>query len=64
MAKKKKGARDYVSLECTECGSRNYRTSKQLLVSVNIGYNENTLFPDVLDKRHSRSIRRQDRTGD
>ncbi|MFC1706895.1 50S ribosomal protein L33 [Planctomycetota bacterium] len=30
MAKKKKGARDYVSLECPECGNRNYRTSKQL----------------------------------
>ena len=27
---KKKGARDFVSLECPECGNRNYRTSKQL----------------------------------
>jgi len=30
MAKRKKGARDYVSLECPECKNRNYRTSKQL----------------------------------
>ena len=26
----KAGARDYVSLECEECGSRNYRTSKRI----------------------------------
>lgn len=26
----KKSARDYVTLECTECKNRNYRTSKQL----------------------------------
>ncbi|MHC4391644.1 MAG: 50S ribosomal protein L33 [Planctomycetota bacterium] len=30
MAKRKKGARDYVALMCPECGNRNYRTSKQL----------------------------------
>ena len=29
MAKKKGTARTYVTLECTVCGSRNYRTSKQ-----------------------------------
>jgi large subunit ribosomal protein L33 len=23
-------ARDYVSLECSDCGSRNYRTSKRI----------------------------------
>ncbi|HZN58012.1 MAG TPA: 50S ribosomal protein L33 [Planctomycetota bacterium] len=26
---KKAAAREYVSLECPECGSRNYRTSKR-----------------------------------
>ena len=30
MAKKKKGARDYVAMECPNCGNRNYRTSKQM----------------------------------
>lgn len=30
MAKAKKGARDYVAMECTVCGNRNYRTSKQM----------------------------------
>ncbi|HVY62382.1 MAG TPA: 50S ribosomal protein L33 [Planctomycetota bacterium] len=30
MAKAKKGARDYVALECVTCGNRNYRTSKNL----------------------------------
>lgn len=30
MAKKKKGQRDHVALECSACGDRNYRTSKQL----------------------------------
>ena len=30
MAKAKKGARDYVAMECGTCGNRNYRTSKQL----------------------------------
>ena len=30
MAKTKKGARDYVALECTTCGNRNYYTSKQM----------------------------------
>ncbi len=30
MAKAKKGARDYVAMECAVCGSRTYRTSKQL----------------------------------
>ncbi len=29
MAKKTQ-ARDYVTLECTECGEQNYRTSKRL----------------------------------
>ncbi|HUT36742.1 MAG TPA: 50S ribosomal protein L33 [Planctomycetota bacterium] len=29
MAKKAQ-ARDYVTLECTECGEQNYRTSKRL----------------------------------
>ena len=29
MAKKAQ-ARDYVTLECTECGEHNYRTSKRL----------------------------------
>lgn len=29
MAKKKKGGREYVSLECPDCSNRNYRTSKQ-----------------------------------
>ena len=29
MAKKAQ-ARDYVTLECTECGNQNYRTSKRL----------------------------------
>jgi large subunit ribosomal protein L33 len=28
MAKAKKGARDFVALECPNCGNRNYRTSK------------------------------------
>ena len=35
----KAGARDYVSLECEACGSRNYRTSKKIkgaLYKVNI----------------------------
>ena len=27
MAKKKKSKREYVWLECAECGQRNYRTS-------------------------------------
>jgi len=27
---KKAQARDYVTLECTECGEQNYRTSKRL----------------------------------
>ena len=27
MAKKKSGAREYVWLQCTECGDLNYRTS-------------------------------------
>ena len=26
----KKGSREYVTLECKDCKSRNYRTSKQL----------------------------------
>ena len=26
----KKGSREYVTLECTECKNRNYRTSKQV----------------------------------
>lgn len=26
----KKGSREYVTLECTVCKSRNYRTSKQM----------------------------------
>lgn len=26
----KKGLREYVTLECTECKTRNYRTSKQM----------------------------------
>lgn len=26
----KKGLREYVSLECTQCKNRNYRTSKQM----------------------------------
>ncbi|MBN1443275.1 MAG: 50S ribosomal protein L33 [Planctomycetes bacterium] len=30
MAKKKAAAREYVSLECPECRSRNYRTSKRV----------------------------------
>jgi large subunit ribosomal protein L33 len=30
MAKAKKGARDYVAMECTTCGNRNYRTSKNM----------------------------------
>ena len=30
MASKKKGSREHVTLECTVCKSRNYRTSKQL----------------------------------
>lgn len=30
MGKAKKGARDYVAMECATCGSRNYRTSKQM----------------------------------
>ena len=30
MAKKKAGARGYVTLECKECKHRNYRTPKQL----------------------------------
>lgn len=30
MAKKGKAARDYVTLECTECKQQNYRTSKRL----------------------------------
>ena len=29
MAKKAQ-ARDYVTLECTECGNQNYRTSKRI----------------------------------
>ena len=30
MAKKKGQAREYVTLECTECKHRNYRTSKRV----------------------------------
>ncbi len=30
MAKKSKGARGYITLECTVCAQRNYRTSKRL----------------------------------
>jgi len=30
MAKKAKEARGHVTLECKECASRNYRTSKRL----------------------------------
>jgi len=30
VAKAKKGARDYVAMECSVCGNRNYRTSKNL----------------------------------
>ncbi|RMG16886.1 MAG: 50S ribosomal protein L33 [Planctomycetota bacterium] len=30
MAKKNKFARGYVTLECTVCAQRNYRTSKRL----------------------------------
>ncbi len=30
VGKKSKGARGYITLECTECASRNYRTSKRL----------------------------------
>jgi len=30
VAKAKKGARDFVSMECPDCGNRNYRTSKQM----------------------------------
>ena len=30
MAKKAKQARDFVTLECTECKRHNYRTSKRL----------------------------------
>ena len=30
MAKAKKGARDFVAMECSVCGNRNYRTSKQM----------------------------------
>ena len=30
MAKKKGVAREYVTLECTECKNRNYRTSKRV----------------------------------
>ena len=30
MAKAKKGARDYVAMECAGCGNRNYRTSKNM----------------------------------
>jgi len=26
---KKKGSREYITLECSECKNRNYRTSKQ-----------------------------------
>jgi len=26
----KKGSREYMTLECTECKNRNYRTSKQM----------------------------------
>ncbi len=29
MAKTKKGVRDFVAMECSVCGNRNYRTSKQ-----------------------------------
>ena len=30
MAKAKKGGRDFVAMECSVCGNRNYRTSKQM----------------------------------
>lgn len=30
MAKKKQGQRGYITLECSECAERNYRTSKRL----------------------------------
>ena len=30
MARKSKDARGHVTLECTKCSSRNYRTSKRL----------------------------------
>jgi large subunit ribosomal protein L33 len=30
MAKKKAGARQYVTLECGTCDARNYRTSKRM----------------------------------
>lgn len=30
MAKKKAGQRGYITLECTDCAERNYRTSKRL----------------------------------
>jgi large subunit ribosomal protein L33 len=30
MAKKKAQAREYVTLECSECKERNYRTSKRV----------------------------------
>ena len=30
MAKKKAGARGYITLECGTCDERNYRTSKKL----------------------------------
>ena len=30
MAKKSKGARGYITLECETCSERNYRTSKRL----------------------------------
>lgn len=29
MAKKSKAAREFVQLECSECGRRNYNTSKK-----------------------------------
>jgi large subunit ribosomal protein L33 len=30
VARKKIGNRGYITLECTQCASRNYRTSKRL----------------------------------
>lgn len=30
MGKKKQGQRGYITLECTVCANRNYRTSKRL----------------------------------
>ncbi|HNR99016.1 MAG TPA: 50S ribosomal protein L33 [Planctomycetota bacterium] len=30
MAKKKGAAREYVTMECAECNSRNYRTSRRV----------------------------------